>query len=631
MLNLFRRRKSGLKWTLWIVIVALSGGMVLLFVDVPTGVGVALGDRHVAMVAGNRITVEEYRRSYSQLSEIYRRNFNLDPTNSLMGMQFGISQQALDLLINQYALRHGAQELGIDVSPEEVAEHIAAQPGFQENGVFIGTQRYKEILQANNLSVSEFEESVLRDIIGQKVQQVVTDGIQVTPEEIHREFLNRNQEIKLRYVLVDPEETKEGKVADADLRAYFEENRGAYMLPEKRRVKYIEVPLKPEEIQPNEDEILDRMASQPEKTRVRASHILISTEQRTDDEARTQAEEILNQVRQGTDFAGLAEKHSDDAGTRPEGGDLGFFQRGQMVPEFENVAFSLEPGEISDLVRTQFGYHIIKVTEAPKVDRRLLAETELRQEKAKNQALNLTTKMIYQAKAGTSLEALVQQYDLEIKETSFFTMGDVVSGLQVRSDFNRQIFSLESGQILDKPYESGQTYLVAELLEIQAAEPMAFENVKPLVLEDLRSARGNDMAQERAFALSKAAREKRSLEQAARDQRMKVVSTDFFKRNTSIDETLGSAEAVHNRAFQMKPGEISPALPVSDKYVVFEIAEKGQVDQEQFEQQKAQIGAQLNARKRTDFFVAWLSNLVRRLRQEEKIEINMELVDAITS
>ena len=631
MLDLFRRRKSGLKWTLWIVIFALSGGMVLLFVDVPTGVGGTLGNRDVAVVAGNRITVAEYRRAYGRLYEAYRQNYRLDSPDPAILKQLGLPQQVLDGLINRYAVNHEASRLGIEASPQEVAEYIATDPIFQEDGIFIGAERYKQILQANNFSISEYEGSVRMDILGQKLRSVLTDGIMPTLEETRQEFVNRNQKIKLRYLTIDPKEVEPKQVTEEDLQAYFEEHGNEYQVAEQRRLKYVKVSVEAGELELREDDIRIRMATLNESERVRASHILISTENREDTEARETASEILSQVREGTDFAELAKKHSDDPGSGTRGGDLGFFQRGQMVPEFERTAFSLEPDEISDLVKTQFGYHIIKVTEAPKIDRRKVAEEQLREEEAKAQALNVATKMIYQVREGARLYDITQQHGLEMKETTFFSLGDVVPGLQVRSDFNQQVFTLSAGQVIERPYESGNTYLVAELLETQPAQPMTLEEARGRVTNDFKSTRGEEIARERAFALSVSAGQEKSLTKAARVQGLKTTSTDFFKQGDSIDETLGSARAVHERAFHMEPGEISPAILLSDRYVVFELAEKSPVDEKVFEQDKKQIREELTGRQRTEFYQAWLKSLISRLYEEEQIQVNRKVVDAASS
>jgi len=641
MLDLFRRKKSGLKWILWIVILALSGGMLLLFVDVPTGVGVTPGNLDVAVVAGNRVTVAEYQRSFGRLYDVYSQNYRLFSSDPTLLNQLGLPKQALDGLINRHAINYEATRLGLSVSPQETIDHIAANPIFQENGKFIGTEKYKLLLQHSNLSTVEYEQSIQMDILAQKLQNLLTDGIMPTLEEAYQEFVSRNQKVKLHYLAVDPNKIKSNQVNEEDLQAHFSEHQNEYKIEEKRKIAVVKISVKTSEVGIREEDIQMRMASLNESERVRASHIMVApkdlekdaaekTALDPDKEAQKRAGHILNLVRDGADFAKLAKRYSDDPGSKDRGGDLGFFERGQMLPEFEEVAFSLEPGEISDLVQTRFGYHIVKVTEAPKIDRREVAERQLRQAEAKVQASNLATKIIYQTKKEASLIDIAKKYELEIKETSFFSLGDIIPDLQVRSDFNQQIFTLLDGQIIDKPYESGEAYLVAQLREIQSAQPMTFEEAKERVAESLQSTLAEQQAREQAFDLATTARQEKSIAKAARAHGKKIVSTDFFKKGDAIDSGLGPSDALHKRAFQMHPGEISSVIPISDTYIIFQLVEKSSVDEKQFEQEKEQIREELTNRQRVEFFDNWLKNLTDRLHEEERIQINQDVVDAVT-
>ncbi|MDA2939084.1 peptidylprolyl isomerase [Acidobacteria bacterium AH-259-A15] len=631
MLGLFRRKRKGLKWTLWIVILALSGGMVLFFVRTPSGVSAGIGIGNIAEVAGNPITVIQYRRHYNRLLEFYRQVYKLDERDPSLLRQLGLDQQALDQLINNHVVWYEAQNMGIEVAPEEIVEHISSISTFQENGEFIGAERYKQLLRANNLAPAEYEDRVRREIAQDKLRKVLTDAIRATPEEARQEFLNRNQEVQIRYVVMDPRKMAPKKVDEDELRVYFEEHKENYRTSEQRKVKYISVPLKPQDVELTQEQIQNRMASISEKQRVRASHILIRLDdQKTEAEARGKAEEILKQLRAGADFGELAKKFSEDEVSALNAGDLGFFGRGQMVPEFERVAFSLEPGKIGDLVKTNYGFHIVKVTDVQKVDPRSLAESALRQEEAGKMARNLATKIAYEARKDSSLETVARRYNLESKETPFFGLGDVIADLRVRSDFNQQVFTLGRGQMTE-PYETAGTYVVAQLVDIKPAEMSDFEAVKDQVAEDFKSSRGEEMSREKAFAFFKAVQDGQGFQKVARMQDSKVTTTDFFKRGASIDDTLGQATEVLNRALRIKKGEISPPVVVSGNYVVFEVAEKSPVDEEKFQQEREQITQGLTEQKRVRFFSAWLKNVIEKLQDEKKIEINRDLLEAIVS
>jgi peptidyl-prolyl cis-trans isomerase D len=624
MLDLFRRRKGGLKWVLWLVILVLGAGMLLFFVQTPGGIGVGLGSQNVAVVAGSSINVNQYRRLYNQIYDSYRQMYPLDQGSAEILRQLGLADQALDQLISEYAIGYGAESMGIEATREEVAKYITTLPLFQEDGRFIGTERYMQILQANNLPAAEYEDGIRREIVRTKLLNVVTDGIRATDEEVRQAFLERNQGVKIRYVAIDPREVAPETVDGEDLKTYFEEQKENYRTPEQRKVKYIIFSI-PEEVELTEEQIQERMTAFPEKQEVRASHILLTLD---DENARQKGEELLEQLRAGADFAELAKEHTKDEGSAASGGDVGFFGRGAMVPEFEAAAFSIEPGELSDLVETQYGFHIIKVTDVKRVDSRGLAEAELRQEEGEIMARSLAQKVAHEAREGAGLETAAERYSLEIQETPFFTLGDVIPDLNVRNDFNRQIFALSPGQATEA-YDRGGTYLVAQLLEVQESELSEFEAVGDQVSRDFKASRGEEIARERAFAFTQALREEPDFETVAGQENLNITTTDFFQRNTAVDDELGSAAEILNRAFRMAENESSPALSVSGRYVVFQVTEKSEVDEEQFEKERDELALQMTDEKRSRFFVSWVQNVVDSLYEENQIEINHLLVDSI--
>jgi len=625
MLDLFRKKKAGLKWILWMVILGLGGSMVFLFVQTPGGMGVGLGNRDVAVIAGSPITVTQYRRLYNQVYDSYRQILPLLQGDPEAIRQLGLGQQAMDQLISEYAIRYGAQAMGIEATREEIRDYITNSPLFQQNGQFIGTERYMQFLQANNLTPAEYEDDVRRDIVRDKLVKVITDGIQATPEEVRQEFLESTQEIKIRYAAIDPETLAPETLELEDLRTYFEEQKENYRTPEQRKVKYVIFAVQLDEVELTEEQVQIRMATFPEKQEVRASHILLTL---PSSDARQRGEEILDQLRAGADFAELAKEHSEDPATAANGGDVGFFARGAMVPEFENEAFSLEPGEISDLVATNYGLHIIKVTEVTRVDSRALAESALRQEEGEKLAQNLAAKVAHEVSTSSNLETAAERYNLEIQETPLFSLGDVLPDLRVRNDFNQQVFTLSQGQTIG-PYDQGETYLVAQLMEIQLSELSEFEAVQDQVTRDLKLNRGEELARERAFAFAQALQEEPSFEKVAARENLQVTTTELFKRDASIDDELGFATEILSRAFRMKEEEISPALSVSGKYVVFQVAEKSTVDEEKFEQDKEELLQQITFEKRNSFFAAWVQNVISTLYEEDKIHINQPLVDSI--
>ena len=485
MLDLFRRKKGALKYVLWLVIFGLGAGMALLFVDPPTGAIGGIGTQEVAIVAGKPITWTEFRRRYGFVYDNFRQRLPSGQLTPDILRQLGLQDQAINALVSEYVMEYSAQILGIQVTPEEIADNITTRPEFQQNGQFVGLALYQQILQSSNYSTVEWEEVVRREILGLKLGRILTDGIEASADEVRQEFLSRNQEFKIRYIAVDPEEEISEDVDEEELQAYFQERQDNYRSAEQRRIQYVQIPLEADKVELTEQQINERLASIASKDEVEASHILISL---ITPDAEEKAQGILQQLRDGADFGELAKEHSDDPGSAANGGELGFFKRGMMVPEFEDAAFSMEPGQLSDLVATDYGFHIIQVTDVKLIDSRSTAEAQLREEEAQGLAQALADKILFEARNNSDLDSAAEQYQVQIQESVFFGLGDVLPGLTVRSDFNQQIFTLLEGQ-LTEPYQAGRDYVVAQLADIQPSELSELETVRDEVLGDFKTTR----------------------------------------------------------------------------------------------------------------------------------------------
>ncbi len=270
-------------------------------------------------------------------------------------------------------LEEEAKRLGLSVSEPELFQRIKLiLPEAMQGDSFIGMDQYRaDVQQKFQLSTEQFEELVRQSIVQEKVQQLVVAGVLVTPDELKDEFRRRNEKIKLDYALIDPTAAAaKVEVSDADLNSYYEKNKAKYMVPEQRVVRYLSLDMSGIEqktIIPEAElhkYYQDHIADYRVEDRVHAAHIIFKTTGKTDAEVaeiKKKAEDVLKQAQKpGADFGALAKKYSEDD-SKDKGGDLGWLVRGQTVPEFEKVAFSLPKGAMSDLVQSQFGFHIIKI------------------------------------------------------------------------------------------------------------------------------------------------------------------------------------------------------------------------------------------------------------------------------
>src|SRR5438067_1957927 len=345
--------------------ILLGAGMLLYLVPLAPTTGEVPTDT-VAKVGDESVTVNDIRQ---QLNQIERNNQVPRQLESFY------AQQILQNLVFQRELEYEAKRLGITVSDQERADRIRLYlPMAFNGGSFIGMDQYAALVQQRfQLTVPAFEELIRQGLLEEKFRKLVTDGISVGPAELEQEYRYKNEKIKLDYALIKPEDL-EAKItpADAEIKAEYEKNKSKYQVPERHAVRYalLDTNQLRQTVQIPEDvlkkQYQDNIHQYEVPNQVHVQHILFKTVGQSDAEVaetKKKAEDVLKQARKGVKFDELAKKYSEDPGSKDKGGDLGWIRQGQTVPEFEKEAFSLAPDQISDLVRTQYGFHIIKVLE----------------------------------------------------------------------------------------------------------------------------------------------------------------------------------------------------------------------------------------------------------------------------
>ena len=361
MLDRMRRHKAWLKWSLGLVCVTFVLVYIPSFVT-PQGASTA-PNAVVASVEGRDIEVRDFQRAYNQQVQAYRQAYggNLDDR---MLQQLGVEQRVLSQMIDEESVLAEADRIGLTVTDAELRERILRLPAFQENGQFIGDQRYRQILaaQAPPIPVDEFEQQLRRQLQSDKLRDALTAWVTVSDGEVETEYRRRNEKVKVDLVLFDAAAFRAGLApTDAEIAAHFEQHKAEYRVPEKRRVRYLHVDAATlrDRVTVSDADARQRytetIAQYQQPEQVRASHILLKTEGKDADAVRREAEALLAKVKGGADFAALASQYSEDEVSKAQAGDLNFFGRGAMVKEFEDAAFALEPGQTSDLVQTPYG------------------------------------------------------------------------------------------------------------------------------------------------------------------------------------------------------------------------------------------------------------------------------------
>src|SRR3979490_936507 len=357
------KNKLGVRILLGAVVLVLGGSMLLYLVP-QSPVSGEISTDTVAKIGDESVSVQDVRQ---QLNQIEQRNPNMKALEPLY------AQQILKQLVFEKESEYEAKRLGISVSDQERADRIRQYvPTAFNGGTFVGMDRYSAEVQARyQMTVPVFEELIRQSLLEEKFRKLATDGISVGPAELQDEFRYKNEKVKLDYALIKPEDL-ESKISpdEAEIRAAYEKNKAKYQVPERRVARYalVDVNQIRQNVQVSDDMLKLQYQANIQQyevpNRVHAEHILLMTVGKTDaeiEEIHQKAEDVLKQAKKGTNFEELAKKYSEDPGSKDKGGDLGWITRGQTVPEFEKTAFGLDKGKISDLVKTQYGFHIIKV------------------------------------------------------------------------------------------------------------------------------------------------------------------------------------------------------------------------------------------------------------------------------
>ncbi len=622
-------RKTGLRILLGAVVLVLGGSMLLYLVPQTPGTGEASSTDIIAKVGDETVSTTEVRQ---QLAEIEQRNQVPKQLESLY------ARQILNQLIFQKEMEYEAKRLGIRVSDQEQADRIRQFLPTAYNGdTFVGRDRYASEVQARfQLTVPVFEELIRQGLLQDKFRKLVTDGVSVGPSELQDEFKYKNEKVKLDYAFIKPEDL-EGKVTpdEAEIKAAYEKSRSRYQVPEKRVARYglIDLNHLRQTAQISDDELKVQFQQNIQQyqvpNRVHVEHILLMTVGKTDaevEEIRQKAEDVLKQAKKGAKFEDLAKKYSEDPGTKDKGGDLGWLTQGQTVPEFEKTAFGLDKGKMSDLVKTQYGFHIIKVLDKETAHTKpfdevkdsikvplLLAKTD---KLASDEADQLSAAIRRSNKV--SLDDLAKQFHLTLGETRPVTATDPILELGNSKEAKEAIFRLRQDE-LSLPIRTDRGYLVLSVKQIQPTHPGSLEEVRDKIVAELKQQKSTELARAKAEDLAKRVKAGEKFDAAAKSLGLEAKSSDLFARNGSISGAVSGKQV--SAAFQLKPGDVGAPLNLGANWFVYRVAEKQEPDPADFDKQKKELTDQVLQTKRNLAFEAFRTSLETRLKQEGKLQI----------
>jgi peptidyl-prolyl cis-trans isomerase D len=589
----------------------------------------------VAAVNGSYIGIREYQSTYNSLVEQMRRQFG-DQFSTDLAEALNLKGQALERLINRRLLLAEARKLDLEISREELQQAIVSYQAFQTNGRF-DPLRYQRTLSYLRLTPQEFEASQSEDLLIGKVQSFIARGAKVLDSEVLSFFHHTRDKVNLAYIQIDPKKfTDQVALDDEAIEGYFNENQETYRFAAKRNIIFIRfVPQDYlDEVEPTEAEVEDfyRLNQDGYQTpkKVRARHILFPiAPQATATQLRPiqeRAKEVLALARKGDDFATLARKYSKDS-TASKGGDLGYFTRTDMVKPFADVAFSIQKGEISDLVRTRFGLHIIKVEDIKESAPQPLDEVReaviqsLKEERARDIALQRAEAFIDESRALDDLQKAAAAQGLEVKETGFFAADEAIPQLGRYSEINEIIFSLQPMEV-SPALALGEARVVAQLMEIQDSRIPELAEVLEKVRKDWTAEQSRILARKQAEEWLETARQEGTLAEVARRNKLEIRKTDPFTALSPAGLLANQRDLVIT-AFALTPEEpVAPEVyEIDNTFAIFQLEDREPAPEEEFQKEKDNLARNLLQIKQEQTFNLWIT----ARRQQSDIKILQEL------
>jgi peptidyl-prolyl cis-trans isomerase D len=641
MLKVFRDNLKYLSWVLWLVIAVF-----ILFVFQSFGsakIGGSTASEAAATVGSYKVTYGDFERTYRQAEENLRRAYGQQFTPE-MARQTGLPLQVLDSLVNDKIMLAEADRMGIRVADDEIRRYILGLPVFLDSeGGFVGEETYREILRSNGLTVDDFEASIRQDLVNRRVESVLSQNLFVSDQEVEEAYRERVERAKVRFLQLPAERFASAvSLTPDEVEAFFDSHSEDYRIPENRVVEYllIDPGLLQESLEITDEEIRAYYDQRPDEftqaEQVQARHILLRVgSDRSAEEAESELTEVRQQIEAGADFAVLAGEISDDPGSKSRGGDLGFFGRGQMVPEFEEAAFSAQPGDLVGPIRSDFGYHLIQVLDRQEAG---LLPFDQAQERVRSQMLGDRSRTLAESKASeladriraeglSDPEALRALADDESGVTFHasdpFGRDDNVAGIGRATEFSVTAFELETGNVSD-PVRVARGWAVLALRDVQEPRTPELEEVRGEVETALGTERQLELARERLAAAREALAGDKTFEDLATELNLEIEESTPFGSTGPVG-SLGEAPAVAAAALELKTGDLGGPLLHERSAVLFEVTERQRFDPGEFESAKEQTRATVREQKLN----LMIGSLLSQRREELDVRYDSQLMDSL--
>ena len=626
MLKTMRKNVKSLKWVLWIIVATFIVSIFFIW----GGAG-RLGEggraSSLATVGRQAISSDEYLQALRQRLEAMRKQFS--GLNQNLIQQLNIPQQVLEQLVQQRLLLQIARDKGLSATDAELREKIMSYPVFQVNGTFVGFADYKRVLDYNRIPLKDFEEGLKQDVLINKVIRYLTAGIIVTDDEVWEGYRKQNDSAKIEYLVSETAKIEiKDKPSEAEVQDRFAKNTAVYKVPEKRTADYIFLKIDDAKkgVKVGDAEIQkyykDNAAQFQEPEKVRVSRIWLPFTAKDKEAALAQARDVLKKAREGADFAGLAKAYSKDDKAKG-GGDWGIADWRSLSVKETEAAGKLDAGKVSDVVETDTGAAILKVTEKTPAAAKSLAEVSatvkgiLEDQKARTAVSERIGRIEKLAKKEKSLDLAAQKEGLKAASTVALKKGEALGDFDTAGAVSETLFGLKEKDVSSPIYTYSGAGL-AELRKVEAERPAKLEEVRADVEKDIVDGWKKDRALEKLKDLRTKLKDDWNAE--AGKLKLEYKSVETHKREQYLG-LIGDNPEVDNLVFTLPLKQTSGPLAVEGGYAVFRVLERKEATQADFDKAKATERETLLEQKRNKF----LQSFMAQAREEKKVRVNYDL------
>jgi peptidyl-prolyl cis-trans isomerase D len=636
MFDLFRSRAKAVRIVLGGLLLVVAASMVITMIPGWGSVNTR-DDQVVAEIGKEVLTVRDVQQQMQQAQR--RQSFPAE-------MAGFFAQQLVDEMITSRAMIYQAHQMGMEITDGELARVLRGFPQLFPGGQF-DRAAYESLANQQNMTVPEFEATLRQQLLLSRLTNMVNQSVVVTPEDVAREYRRKNEKVKLEYVAFRPGELlKQVVVTPEEVRKAFEQNRAAYRVPEKRSLDLVvadeakvgqQVTVPEEQLRRMYDANKDQFRI---PDRVHARHILLKTTDTPKEEVpkiQARAEELLAQIKKGANFEELAKKNSQDPGSAAKGGDLGWIQRGQTVPQFESTAFALKPGEVSGIIKTDYGFHIVQVLEKQEAHMRPFEEVkdQMAKEVKQAQVFDTIQKRIEQArdelsKAPQQAQAIAARLGLAYYHVDQWAPGMPVPDFGNSPDFNDAISTAGKNGVTAVMQAQGNKLGVAVVTAIVPERPAELSEVEARV-RSLMAARKVQalIGQQSMEAASKARAENGDLKKVAQQMGLELKTTQEFTQEGAADG-IGPASAMP-QAFVQPVGSVFGPISVAEPRFVCKIVSRTPADMSKLAEQQAGLLSTLKEAKARTQVELFMDSLRTALIRSGKVKVHEDVLNRLVT